>query len=58
MLAFCTIFIAIESEMLVNTLEPMTKAIGIPQMFVGLILIPIVGNAAEHSTAVIMALKK
>lgn len=56
-LAVSTIFIAIESELLVDTLEPMTKASGIPDMFVGLILIPIVGNAAEHSTAVIMALK-
>jgi len=56
-LSVATIFIAIESEMLVNTLEPMTKAMGIPELFVGLILIPIVGNAAEHSTAVVMALK-
>lgn len=56
-LALCTVFIAIESEMLVSTLEPMTAALGIPPMFVGLILIPIVGNAAEHSTAIIMALK-
>lgn len=56
-LAVATVFIAIESELLVDTLEPMTKAIGIPEMFVGLILIPIVGNAAEHSTSVIMALK-
>lgn len=56
-LAVSTVFIAIESELLVDTLEPMTRALGIPEMFVGLILIPIVGNAAEHSTAVIMALK-
>lgn len=56
-LAIATVFIAIESEMLVGTIEPMTKAAGISEMFVGIILIPIVGNAAEHSTAVIMALK-
>lgn len=56
-LAIATVFIAIESELLVSSIEPMTKAAGIPEMFVGLILIPIVGNAAEHSTAVIMALK-
>ena len=43
--------------MLVNNIEPMTKAVGIPEVFVGLILIPIVGNVAEHTTAVIMALK-
>lgn len=56
-LALCTLFITIESEILVKSIEPMTSALGIKKMFVGLILIPIVGNAAEHSTAVIMALK-
>ncbi len=56
-LAVATIFIAIESELLVASIEPMTEAAGIPQMFIGIILIPIVGNAAEHTTAIIMALK-
>lgn len=56
-LAVCTVFIAFESELLVDTIEPMTSSAGITEMFVGIILIPIVGNAAEHSTAVIMALK-
>ncbi len=56
-LAVATVFIALESEILVKSIEPMTKAAGISEMFIGLILIPIVGNAAEHSTAVIMALK-
>ena len=56
-LAVCTVFIAIESELLVASIEPMTKAAGISEMFVGLILIPIVGNAAEHTTAIIMAIK-
>jgi len=56
-LAVATIFIAIESELLVKSIEPMTKSAGISEMFIGVILIPIVGNAAEHSTAVIMAIK-
>lgn len=56
-LAVATVLIAVESELLVASIEPMTAAAGISQMFVGIILIPIVGNAAEHSTAVIMALK-
>lgn len=56
-LSVATVLIAIESELLVNSIEPMTKAAGIPEMFVGIILIPIVGNAAEHTTAIIMALK-
>lgn len=56
-LGVVTVLIAIESELLVSNIEPMTQASGIPEMFVGLIIIPIVGNVAEHSTAVIMALK-
>ncbi len=56
-LAIATVFIAVESELLVDSIEPMTKAAGIPEMFVGIILIPIVGNAAEHTTAIIMAIK-
>lgn len=56
-LVIATIFIAIESEFLVGSVEPMSKSIGLSEFFIGIILIPIVGNAAEHSTAVIMALK-
>lgn len=56
-LLISTIFIAVESEMLVNTLSSFVETCKIPENFVGLILIPIVGNAAEHTTAVTMALK-
>ena len=56
-LVISTIIIAIESEFLVNGIEPITKALGWSEFFVGIILIPIIGNAAEHSTAVVMALK-
>ncbi|OPJ59237.1 calcium/proton exchanger [Clostridium oryzae] len=56
-LVAATIFIGIESEIFVGTVEPMTKAIGLSEAFVGIILVPIIGNAAEHSTAVMMALK-
>jgi Ca2+:H+ antiporter len=52
-----TIAIAFESEFLVSSVEPMTRAFGLSKFFVGIILIPIIGNAAEHSTAVIMSLK-
>jgi Ca2+:H+ antiporter len=56
-LIVATVIIAVESEFLVSAVEPMTKSIGLSEFFVGIILIPIIGNAAEHSTAVIMALK-
>jgi Ca2+:H+ antiporter len=52
-----TVLIGIESEIFVKTVEPMTKTLGLSEFFVGIILVPIIGNAAEHSTAVIMAIK-
>jgi len=52
-----TIFIGIESEFFVGAVEPMSKTLGLSEFFIGIILIPIIGNAAEHSTAVIMAIK-
>lgn len=56
-LVAATVVIAFESEFLVSSVEPMTKSIGLSEFFVGIILIPIIGNAAEHSTAILMALK-
>lgn len=56
-LILATLFIAVESEFLVRAIEPVTRILGLSEFFVGMILIPIIGNAAEHSTAIIMALK-
>lgn len=56
-LVISTVFIGIESEIFVGTVEPMTKAMGLSEFFVGIILVPVIGNAAEHSTAVLMAIK-
>lgn len=56
-LTVSTILIAIESEFLVNGIEGITESLGFSEFFIGIILIPIIGNAAEHSTAVLMALK-
>lgn len=56
-IAACTVFLALMSELLVTSIEPMTKAHQLNELFVGLILIPIIGNAAEQSTAIIMAMK-
>ena len=56
-LIIATIFIAIESEFLVSGVESLTKSLGWSEFFVGIIIIPIIGNAAEHSIAVLMALK-
>jgi Ca2+:H+ antiporter len=45
------------SEILVGTVETASEALGMTQVFVGVFVVAIVGNAAEHSTAVWMALK-
>jgi Ca2+:H+ antiporter len=57
LLAVATVGTAIISEFLVGAIEPVTEQLGWSPFFVGLIIIPIVGNAAEHSSAVTMALK-
>jgi len=56
-LLVCTAIIAIESELLLHSIDPVVNQLHINKLFLGIILIPIVGNAAEHSTAVMMALK-
>ena len=45
------------SEFLVGAVEATAKSFGMTEVFVGVILVAIIGNAAEHSTAVLMALK-
>lgn len=54
-LAGATAFVAWMSELLVSSVEPMTHALHLSPLFVGVIIVPIVGNAAEHATAVTMA---
>ena len=56
-LIIATVIIAIESEFLVGGIEDITSKLGLSEFFVGIILIPIIGNAAENSTAITMALK-
>ena len=57
MLLVATAFVALESEFLVGSLEPALKTLGLSELFVGLIVIPIIGNAAEHSSAVLFAVR-
>ncbi len=52
-----TVFVAIESEFLVGTLEEATASLGFSELFTGVILLPIIGNAAEHTTAITVAMK-
>jgi Ca2+:H+ antiporter len=50
-------FVGWLSEILVGSTEAAIQHIGLSELFVGLIVIPIIGNAAEHSSAVLMAMK-
>jgi Ca2+:H+ antiporter len=52
-----TALIAWMSELLVGSVEEAAAAFGMTRIFVGVIVVAVVGNAAEHSTAVMMALK-
>lgn len=56
-LLISTVLIAIESEMLVHSIGPVVQVLHMSKLFLGIIVIPIIGNAAEHSTAVVTALK-
>jgi Ca2+:H+ antiporter len=56
-LIFATLFVAVLSEYLVSAVEDAAISLGMTQLFIGVVLVAIVGNAAEHSTAVLMALK-
>ena len=54
-LALATALIAWMSEILVGQIAPVTRALGMTELFVGVIVVALVGNAAENSTAIIMA---
>ncbi len=49
--------VAIMSELLVGSVEPAAAALGWNEVFIGVIVVAIIGNAAEHSTAVMAAVK-
>jgi Ca2+:H+ antiporter len=56
-LAGATAMIAWISEILVGSVEHAAEAFGMTRVFLGVIVVAVVGNAAEHSTAILMAVK-
>ena len=56
-LVLATAGVAYLSELLVGAVEPVVASLGVSEFFLGIILIPIVGNVAEHLVAVKMALQ-
>jgi Ca2+:H+ antiporter len=57
MLVGATVLVAWMSELLVGAVEEAAHVLGLTEVFVGVIVVAIIGNAAEHSTAVLVALK-
>ena len=56
-LAAATLAISVVSEILVHNVESAARTFGMSSVFVGVIVVAIVGNAAEHSTAILVARK-
>jgi len=56
-LAAATLGIVFMSEFLVGTVEPVVEELGWSELFVGVIIVPIIGNVAEHLVAVQQAIK-
>ncbi|KAL8855107.1 MAG: hypothetical protein Q9221_000013 [Calogaya cf. arnoldii] len=56
-LVIVTIAVAVCAEYLVDSIDSIVESAHISRTFIGLILLPIVGNAAEHVTAVVVATK-
>ena len=56
-LFIATLVVAYISENLVHTFEVVAKSFGWSELFIGVIIVAIVGNAAEHASAILMAYK-
>ena len=56
-LALATLGVVFMSEFLVHTIQDVSEKMGMTQVFIGVIIVAIVGNAAEHSAAIMMAYK-
>lgn len=55
-LAGAILAVAVVSEVLVRSLDPLVRVIGWSEFFVGIVIVPLLGNVAENFTAVQMAL--
>jgi Ca2+:H+ antiporter len=52
-----TALVALVSEFLVGAVEGARETLGLTEVFVGVIVVAIIGNAAEHSSAILMAMR-
>lgn len=56
-LVVATVLVSLCADYLVGSIDDIVELSGLSKTFIGLVVIPIVGNAAEHATAVIVAMK-
>jgi Ca2+:H+ antiporter len=54
-LGLATLGVVVLSEILVQVIEPVVQSSGVTEFFLGIILVPVIGNVAEHLTAVSVA---
>ena len=52
-----TLTVALMSEILVSSIKPVVTAFGWTEIFIGVIFVAVIANAAEHFSAVVMAIK-
>ena len=55
LLILATIFVGVMAEILVHSIDAAASSWGLPELFIGIILLPFFGNAAEHFSAVLVA---
>ncbi|MGH7910659.1 MAG: calcium/proton exchanger [Candidatus Dormibacteraceae bacterium] len=57
LLGVAAVLVGVESELLTRSLEPTIASFGISPVFIGVVVIAIIGNAAEHAAAVLFAVR-
>lgn len=56
-LLVATLFVAWMSELLVGSIEPVVMKLGWTELFIGVVFVAVIGNVAEHASAITMAMK-
>jgi Ca2+:H+ antiporter len=56
-LTAASLLVAVESELLISKVEAAIQSLNLPELFIGIIIVPILGNVAEHTSAIVMAMR-
>lgn len=54
-LVFMVALVAVASELLVNSIDGFSQSVGLGQKFIAVVLLPVIGNAVEHMSAILVA---